>query len=103
MPPVLLSGPEVGSTNCRFCQAARREESLFLSRLVKRFQQVISSDGERDWSPLETALCLPHIEKLLHTCAKEGTVPASRRHTLGQSSMKSADGAAHYDSESMYK
>ena len=86
IPPVLPSGPAVGSTNCRFCQAAQREEYLFLSRLVKRFQQVISRDGERDWSPLQTALCLPHMQQLLHTCAKEGTVPASRRYTLGQSS-----------------
>ena len=85
MPPVLPSGPEVGSTNCRFCQAAQREESLFLSRLVKRFQQVISSDGERDWSPLQTELCLPHMQQLLHTCAKEGVVTSSRQSTLGQS------------------
>src|SRR3989442_8977793 len=34
MPPVLPSGPEVGSTNCRFCQSAQPGESLFLSRLV---------------------------------------------------------------------
>src|SRR5438552_10215144 len=31
---VLPNGPEVGSTNCRFCQSAQREESLFLSRLL---------------------------------------------------------------------
>ncbi len=37
-PPMLPGGPEVGSTRCRFCQAAQREETLFLSRLVKRFQ-----------------------------------------------------------------
>ena len=52
MPPVLPSGPDVGSNRCRFCQAARREESLFLSRLVKRFQRAIDSNSERDWSPL---------------------------------------------------
>ncbi len=87
VPPMLPSGPEVGSTNCRFCQATQREESLFLSRLVKRFQQVISSDGERDWSSLHTALCLPHIRQLLQRCAKEGAVPASRRNpSLRQSS-----------------
>jgi Family of unknown function (DUF6062) len=83
--PMLPSGPEVGSTKCRFCQAAQREETLFLSRLVKRCLQVLSRDGERDWSPLQTALCLPHMEQLLQTCAKEGAVPASRRSTLGQS------------------
>ena len=83
--PVLPGGPEVGSTNCRFCQSVQREESLFLSRLVKRFQQVISSDGDRDWSPLQTALCLPHMEQFLQTYAKEGAVTSSHRYTLGQS------------------
>lgn len=85
IPPMLPSGPEVGSTRCRFCQAAQREETLFLSRLVKRFQQVISRDGERDWSLLHTTLCLPHMQQLLQTCAKEGAVRASRWSPLGQS------------------
>ncbi len=81
IPPMLPSGPEVGSTNCRFCQAAQREETLFLSRLVKRFQQMINSDGERDWSPIHTTLCLPHIQQFLQRCAQEGAVPASRRYS----------------------
>ncbi len=81
IPPMLPSGPKVGSTNCRFCRAAQREKSLFLSRLVKRFQQVINSDGERDWSALHTTLCLPHIQQFLQRCAQEGAVPASRRYS----------------------
>ena len=81
-PPILPSGPEVGFTSCRFCQAAQREEALFLSRLVKRFQQVIDNDGEKDWSSLHTTLCLPHLQQLLQRCAKEGAVPASRRYLL---------------------
>jgi Family of unknown function (DUF6062) len=81
IPPILPSGPEVGSTNCRFCQAAQREESLFLSRMVKRFQQVMSSDGERDWSPIHTTLCLPHLQQFLQHCAQEGAVLASRRYS----------------------
>jgi hypothetical protein len=80
IPSMLPSGPEVGSANCRFCQAAQREESLFLSRLVKRFQQVMGNDGERDWSPFHTTLCLPHIHQLLQRCSKEGAVPAYRRY-----------------------
>jgi hypothetical protein len=81
IPPMLPSGPKVGSTNCKFCQAAQREESLFLSRLVKRFQQVVNSDGERDWSPIHTTLCLPHIQQFLQRCAQEGAVRASRRYS----------------------
>ena len=81
IPPVLPNGPEVGSTNCRFCQAAQREESLFLTRLVKRFQQVINDNGERDWSALHTTLCLPHMQQFLQRCAQEGAVPASRKYS----------------------
>ena len=81
IPPMLPSGPKVGSTNCRFCQAAQREESLFLSRMVKRFQQMMSSDGERDWSPIHTTLCLPHIQQFLQHCAQEGAVSAPRRYS----------------------
>jgi hypothetical protein len=81
IPPMLPSGPKVGSTNCRFCRTAQREESLFLSRLVKRFRQMINGDGERDWSALHTTLCLPHIQQFLQRCAQEGAVPASRRYS----------------------
>ncbi len=89
MLPVLPGGPEVGSTNCRFCQSVQREESHFLMRLVNRFQQVI--DGKRDWSSLQTELCLPHMTQLLQTCVKEGAVTPShwymfRRYMLRQSS-----------------
>jgi hypothetical protein len=85
IPPMLTSGPEVGSTRCRFCQAAQREETLFLSRLVKRCLQVLSREGERDWSPLQTALCLPHMEQLLQTCAKEGAAALRWDRAIGTS------------------
>ncbi len=67
---VLPAGPEIGSAQCRFCQSAQREESHFLTRLVKRFQHVMSSDDERDWPLLQTELCLPHATHLLAVCSE---------------------------------
>ena len=99
IPPMLPNGPEVGATNCRFCQAAQREESLFLSRLVKRFQQVIDSDSERDWSALHTTLCLPHIQQLLQRCTQEGAVPASRRYSSLRQRSRDVSLKASYQGE----
>jgi hypothetical protein len=74
---VLPAGPEVGSATCRLCQSAQREESLFLSRLVKRFLPAMSSGDEREWSSLQTELCLPHIGHLLETCSEAGAASPS--------------------------
>jgi len=63
-------GPEIGTTSCRFCQLARQEEFHFLTRLTKRFQQSISSGDERDWSSLQTVLCIPHMKRLLQACSE---------------------------------
>ena len=62
--------PEIGTTSCRFCQLARHEEFQFLTRLIHRFQQSISSGDEREWSSLQTVLCFPHMKRLLHACAE---------------------------------
>ncbi len=70
--PVLPTVPEVGSVHCRFCQLAQREESLFLTRLARRFQQQIESRDESAWSSLRTALCFPHLRHLLEVCSTEG-------------------------------
>lgn len=66
----LPAGPEVGSAACRFCQLARREESLFLSRLSQRFQRSINRGNERDWSSLQMELCLPHARRVLEASSE---------------------------------
>src|SRR5207247_9828549 len=53
-----------------FRSLARHEEFQFLTRLIHRFQQSISSGDEREWSSLQTVLCFPHMKRLLHACAE---------------------------------
>lgn len=70
----LPAGPTIGSTQCRFCQSAKREEAQFLTRLVKRFQDGITSPDERNWASLQTELCLPHLKHLLEVCSEGATM-----------------------------
>jgi hypothetical protein len=72
----LPAGPAIGSAECRFCQSAKGEESQFLTRLVKRFQDVITSLDGGEWSSLQAELCLPHLEYLLQACARRGATPS---------------------------
>lgn len=68
----LPAGPAIGSAACRFCQLARREESLFLSRLSQRFQRGINRSNEKDPSSLQVELCLPHTTQLLEASSEGG-------------------------------
>ena len=81
---VLPVGPEIGSAQCRFCQSAQREESHFLTRLAQRFQHSINSSDEREWSSLQTELCVPHTRRLLEACSTGKAVRPPRWHMSGR-------------------
>jgi hypothetical protein len=95
---LLPAGPEIGSAQCRFCQSAGREESLFLTRLTQRFQQSINSGAEREWSSLQTELCLPHMKHFLEACST-GRAMRPPRWSLSGRGNRSAPSEASEQSE----
>lgn len=58
-------GPDSGNAHCQFCQHTQQVESWFLARLTTRAQQVSTGATGENEPALQTALCFPHIRRLL--------------------------------------
>lgn len=80
-PLILPTHPQLGSTRCRFCQLAQREEAQFLARLIQRMECSLNNSPAQSWESLKTVLCLPHIRKVL-AAGRAGSAETVPRQSL---------------------